>query len=512
MNSSLTRREYLKLISLLPLVITDIPAKFTAINHSQGRRKLPNIIILVFDALSAHNMSLYGYRRETTPNLSQFAERSYVFHNHYASGNFTTPGTASLLTGTYPWTHRAINLHGTIDDNLVDRNIFNLYRNIGYTRIGYSHNLLVTSLLTQFHKDIDRFKWTRELCLADDQFADRFFPDDFNVAFWSEWLMLRGGETQPASLFTSLLHRFYRYSTKRKLTSELGDMFPRGIPNLHNLFFILEDAIDWLVSQINSLPQPYLLYFHVMPPHEPYTTRKDFIDIFADGWIPDGKPVNEFSDGHSQDFLAKNRREYDEYLAYADSEFGRLHNFLEQNGGLENTVVVITSDHGEMFERGIRGHVTPALYQPVVRVPLVISSPYQSHRKDVYTPTNHVDILPTLLHLTGCKGPDWIEGDVLPTFQTEKDFSEREIYCVEAKSNAKLAPLNKATIALVKGNYKLIHYTGYGNGIPQFELFDINNDPEERTDLSKISTDIFEELKFRMQRKLELVNGTYLPE
>ncbi len=68
------------------------------------------MVVIVFDAFSAYNISLYGYQRETTPNIARWAERAVVYHNHNAGGNFTIPGTASLLTGTYPWTHRAFGL------------------------------------------------------------------------------------------------------------------------------------------------------------------------------------------------------------------------------------------------------------------------------------------------------------------------------------------------------------------------------------------------------------------
>ena len=64
---------------------------------------------------------------------------------------------------------------------------------------------------------------------------------------------------------------------------------------------------------------------------------------------------------------------------------------------LDDTYVIVTSDHGEMFERGIRGHVTPTLYEPVIRVPLLIAKPGQREREDVYAPTSCVDLLPTLL-------------------------------------------------------------------------------------------------------------------
>src|SRR5262245_3743808 len=74
----------------------------------------PNILIFVFDAMSARHLSLCGYPRRTTPNLEKFAERASVYHTHFSASNFTTSGTASMLTGLYPWTHRAINYRGMI--------------------------------------------------------------------------------------------------------------------------------------------------------------------------------------------------------------------------------------------------------------------------------------------------------------------------------------------------------------------------------------------------------------
>ena len=72
----------------------------------------PNIIVLVFDAWSADHMSMHGYPRLTMPNVEQFAKNAIVYHRHYSAGTFTVPGTASLLTGLYPWSHRAIAVGG----------------------------------------------------------------------------------------------------------------------------------------------------------------------------------------------------------------------------------------------------------------------------------------------------------------------------------------------------------------------------------------------------------------
>jgi len=63
----------------------------------------PNVLVIVFDTLSAAHTSVDGYPRRTTPHLERFAERATVYHRHHSAGNFANPGTASLLTGAYPW-------------------------------------------------------------------------------------------------------------------------------------------------------------------------------------------------------------------------------------------------------------------------------------------------------------------------------------------------------------------------------------------------------------------------
>jgi arylsulfatase A-like enzyme len=274
------------------------------------------------------------------------------------------------------------------------------------------------------------------------------------------------------------------------------------------MFYLLEDAVDWLMDQLLVLPQPYLVYYHLLPPHNPYNTRQEFIDIFQDGWNPEPKPESYFSEGVSNQRLNANRRLYDEYIPYADAEFGRLVDFLNRKGLLDNSLVVLTSDHGEMFERGILGHNTPTLYQPLIRVPLLISRPRQTEREDVYTNTSCVDVLPTLLRAAGQPIPGWCEGAVLPPF-SDKIEKDRDIYTVEAKSSPKFAPLNKATISLVKGDYKLIHYRGYGSGIPPYELYSLTNDPEERVDLYGSQKGVADEMTGILLQKLAQVNQPY---
>jgi arylsulfatase A-like enzyme len=464
-----------------------------------------NILIFVFDALSARHLSIFGYPRNTTPNLTRFADRATVYHSHYAGGNFTTSGTASLLTGVYPWTHRAIHLYGSALESFSERNIFSSYPNDGFT-YAYTHNLLAECLLQQFRSNIDLFKRTRELALDDPEYSDRLFASDYNVSLSSEQLILRGGETKPSSLFGSLLYRSLRLSQKRKIADIYGPQFPRGIPNLDDVYFILEDAINWLIRELPAARRPFLGYFHILPPHEPYYPRKDFIGKFEDDFKPVAKPPGLFSEGRSDEFINEKRVQYDENLAYADAEFGRLYDTMVQQGILDNAIVIVTSDHGELFERGIVGHVSPTLYDPLIHIPLLISVPGQTQRQDVYSHTSCVDLLPTLAKITGQPVPEWSEGEVLPGFTDEPIQNEAGVFAVEAKSSPKQGTLNKVTVALIKGKYKLIYYRGYSNA-PAPELFDLTNDPEELENLSSTKPSIAVDLQQEIEGRLRLTHS-----
>jgi arylsulfatase A-like enzyme len=505
MSSPITRRDFLKLASVLPLLSLRLPKLAAEASSNLQNPDQQNILIFVFDALSARHMPIFGYPRNTTPNLARFAERATVYHSHHSAGNFTTSGTASLMTGVYPWSHRAIHLYGSTLGSYSDGNIFSIYPQAGYT-YAYTHNLLAEFLLQQFQSNIDLFKRTRELAINDPEYSDRLFASDYNVSFSSEQLILRGGETKPSSLFGGLLYRFMRLSQKRKMAGDYETQFPRGIPNLDDVYFILEDAIDWLISELPTARKPSLGYFHVLPPHEPFYPRKDFIGKFQDGFKPVAKPPNLFSAGLTDEFLNEKRVGYDENLAYADAEFGRLYDAILQKKILDDTIVIVTADHGELFERGIVGHITPTLYEPLLHIPLMISVPGQTLRQDIYSHTSCVDLLPTLVKLTGQPAPEWVEGEILPGFRDEPVQNDRSVFAVEAKSSSKQGALKKLTVALIKENYKLIYYRGYPK-TPAPELFDLSKDPEELQDLAATKPSIAADLQQEIEGKLRLTNS-----
>lgn len=512
MEHKYSRRDFLKLMGILPLSIFEsrlLPSMpVVQIGKSQ------NVIIVVFDAFSAYNISLYGYQRETTPNLAKLAERAVVYHNHYAGGNFTTPGTASLLTGTLPWTHRAFAYNVPVDEAYVQKSIFSTFSN--YYRLSYTHNPWVTTFLKQFRGDLDEYVKRNRLFLKNDFVIPTLFEEDEDIASVS-WLraMRRMDDGYAYSLFLSLLYENYDQQLEAKF-ERLKRLYPRGMPGVTaDSYFLLETAIDWFSEKTHSMSQPFLSYLHFLPPHAPYNTHRDFVGYFRDdNWTPKPKPVDILSDvdDYSTQSAVKKRLHYDEFILYVDREFGRMLADLESSGLLENTWVVLTSDHGQMFERGVIGHKTPLLYEPVIRIPLLIFEPGRKTRLDVRTPTSAVDLLPTLLHVTGQQPVDWTEGVVLPPYGSAAPGEDRNVYVLEASKNKKYAPLSVATTALVKGGYKLTYYFGYDElgGEDRIELYDLEADPEEMHDLSLSKGETTDEMLHELKEKLVEVNKPYI--
>lgn len=504
--TKISRRSFLKLVgAAAPTILFPSIVSWADKNLKESAASKPNVIILLFDAMSARNLSVYGYPRPTAPNLERFAEHSNVYHSHYASGNYTIPGTASLLTGTYPWTNRAINHSGVIKRDLVGDNIFRAFGE-DYHRAAFPQSIWSNFIVSQFQADIDTLLSSGTFGKLDSLFSD-YFPNDKNMASRALDDFVFKMQDKPASMVLSPIQwsLFYRDSAR---LSQKG--YPRGLPHNVNypLYFSLEDLFGGLASLIPSLPAPFITYLHLFPPHAPYRASNRFDSKFIDGWWPNAKPVHRFSEGASESKLTSARRSYDEYIASLDWEFGKLLDAWEAAGVFENSYVIITSDHGEMFERGEKAHSTPLLYDPVIHIPLLISAPGQNSRRDIHTPTNAVDILPTLLPLAGKPIPTWSEGKQLPGLGGEEDF-ERSTFTMEAKRNSALAPLKKATIAMRKGNQKLIYYTGY-EAEDTFELYDLDADIEELRDLYPAQPSIAKKMRDELLESFLAANKPYI--
>ncbi len=513
MKSKLTRREFLKLATALPLapLAGSLPApKLAGTLQYQSH---PNVIILIFDALSAAHLSLYGYPRHTSPNLERLSRRATVYHNHHSAANFTTASTASLFTGTYPWTHRSFGLESGIIPSLIPHNVFRSLEGI-YRRVVFIENLLADSLVFQFTGDIDRHVKLNSFTVVGNTFYDALINRDSRSILESfDKFLFKGGDDQ-GSLFLGPVNSLGFAINNNIYSQKFTGLYPNGLPLLDpsNVFFLMGQVIDGLMGlldelQKQSVDQPFLAYIHLMPPHSPYTPTSRFLGEFNDHWTPPAKPKHRLVEKKPEDEVNRNRLAYDQFVANVDAEFGRLLDHLEKSGLLENSYLIVTSDHGELFERGFYGHGGPLLFEDVIRVPLIISSPGQSQPQEIHTLTSNIDLLPSLMKIASLPSPDWCEGEALPGLGGQATAG-RSILSIEGKRNQRYKPLSQATIALLQGQLKLIYYMGYPEYKYRFELYDLKEDPGEMHNLYPDHSSA-RQLKAELLEKLKIADDPY---
>lgn len=481
--SQFNRRDFLKMASLMSAGALVSGAYPSMASWSAPSRKAPNIIVFVMDALSARNMSLYGYVRNTTPNISRFAERSTVYHSHFSSGNYTSPGTASILTGTYPWTHRAINMRGTFVQSLVEKDLFAV-AGTEYNRVAFTQNMLADVFLRQSAGDIeehiplDSFSLNQHPSLK----SSWFLKDPLASYYAFDDSTLNRTNT------STFLFNFLNIASWKSLEaySEPSSEYPYGIPFDSFNFFDNQVVYDALAATLQNLARgskPFLTYFHLYSPHEPFSPRKKFVGQLVPDIPEPNKPFHPLSLNHiRRKGLMGLRQKYDEFISDVDDNFGRLIDSLEDSGILDNTFVFILSDHGELFERGEHGHLTPLMYDSVLHVPLLVHAPGQKDRREVFTPTSNTDILPTITKLLNKEVDPTVEGRLLPGFGGVEDL-DRSIFSIEAKLNPARSPLKNASISMIKGSKKMIYYFGYKDQNDIFELYDLHDDIDELDDL-----------------------------
>jgi arylsulfatase A-like enzyme len=509
--TKVSRRDFLKFAGTMfsGLLISEKLLEIEKINSPQ-----PNIIILLCDAFSARHLSLYGYPRLTTPNIDAFAERSYVFHQHYSGGNFTTTGTASMLTGMLPWKHRAINYGGLVRSEFVGSNPYTLL-GPDYYRLAFSQNPWPDRLMGQYYKDIDRFLLPSSFSLLAAASQARFLNNDHALASVAiEDFLL---PAQKYELTGSLLLGYINKSRNLNLATEISSArYPKGFPEIMDPGYLIpylnEEVYEGVLSELSALEakrSPYFAYFHLYSPHYPYRPRKDYRNMFEDGYHPQPKPIHPLSSALHESYTLSQRDLYDRHVAQVDAEFGRLISRLDEIGALDNSNLIFTSDHGELFERGFVGHGFQFMYEPVLRIPLIIRAPGQTQRNDIFTPTSNIDLLPTLLSIAGKEIPVDMDGQILPGFGGVIEKS-RPIISLVATENSAFVRLKKAVISMRKDAYKLIAYLGYNELDQSFELYDLENDPEELENLTNKEKNRLSQMKDELLGYLDEANRPFV--
>jgi arylsulfatase A-like enzyme len=459
-------------LASLPVFAWRYPSSATAADATRAPlagSSRPNIILLTIDALSASHMSLYGAARPTTPMLAQFAQGATTFDRAYASANFTTPGVASILTGTRPWTHRALQLPVWPRDVTRWDSLPALLSHSGY-RMGYvSTNAHAGAAALGFggYFQFSRTDRTRDLTVCTDRLA--------------------------------ALLRYVCAASEVPLIVEaerLGDRLRGGPGNGHyDPRLATRPALAWL-SKVDRT-RPVFLWVHLFPPHSPYAAPAPWLGRFDPSPNLRNTASTEPHWGYLQSAVADAEvrtleARYDESVAYVDHYAGE---FLDSALALlgENTIVVVTADHGESFAHGYGGHTGPGLYDEIIRVPLIIKLPGQRVARRSEALAEQVDIAPTLAAIAGLTPARAWEGrsllDACAATDPAPHQPERPVFSMNFEQNPRHAALTTGSVAVIDGRWKLVHYMGrlHYPLMPKLhdELYDLAADPAERTDVAQ---------------------------
>jgi arylsulfatase A-like enzyme len=466
----------------------------TALPVSTGAAR-PNIVLLTVDALSAPHMSLYGYSRPTTPALAQFAQGAVTFDRAYANANFTTPGVATIMTGTLPWTNRALQLPVWPLTYTRRTSLPAILARAGY-RTGYVSTNAIAGAAKQGLGPYFQFASTDRighvtLC------ADRL----------SKYLryVCAASELSPLQEMDDLAARFH------------------GPPqNLeHDPRLAIAPALQWLTSVDRS--RPVFLWVHLFPPHSPYAVPSPWLGRFDASEKDRTAATTQPYWGWIQSRLTEPQvgaleARYDEAITYTDSYAGPFLQQVLQILG-PNTAIVVSADHGESFAHGYGAHTGPGLYNEIIHVPLIVKLPGETAGSRCDTPVQQADIAPTLAALAGVAAPaDWEGQSVVGACadpQSGAAAPDRAIFSMNFEQNPRFAPLKTGSVAVIEGRWKLIHYMGalHYPYMPRLhdELYDVLADPGERTDLAARQPAVVRQLRGLIDAALARHGGRVKP-
>lgn len=420
-----------------------------------------NIILIAIDTLRADHLGCYGYTKGTSPNIDQFAKDSVVFENCFAVGIPTHPAYTTIMTGIHPLIHKIVCHAGKVDLSPTITMLSEYLNRYGYVTIA------VDNLATA--ERIARAGW----------FA-------------------RG-------------YRYY-FSTGGITVISQGVKINAEVVN-EAVFEALELALK------KDGDKGFFMFIHYWDPHAPYLPPRRYIEKFYEG---------DPSKGDVEDRLKKTLwgrhllsgwvgelarsgvkdksyidASYDAEIAYVDEKIGELLARIDELGLTDDTVVMLTADHGESLGEHEIYYDHHGLYEWDVKVPLIIRYPSRIPKGvRVKAMVSHMDITPTLLELAGIPIPKEVSGSNLLALLDGKWDGYPMLCMVENTRMTKRA--------LRTERWKLIETLRpdiYGRPAGYIELYDLEKDPKETENIADLNEDLALQLLGRMEKLYRFITG-----
>jgi arylsulfatase A-like enzyme len=430
-----------------------IAAAAIAAGGCSGAEKHPNVLLISIDMLRPDHLRAYGYGQDTSPNIDAMAREGVLFANHFASSSWTLPSHAALFTSLPDSLHGCTDTDKVLDDSavtLAERFLAAGYATAGFFSGPYLHPAFGLGQGFEHYED----------CASYAAKIDGRPP--------SEWAMDKGVMLESHQDVTN--ERVYGAVKK------------------------------WLDARPS---RPFFLFAHFFDVHFDFTPPPPYdkkFDPDYQGWV-DGKNFM-FSDDYEKNMPPRDFQHllalYDGEIAWTDSFIGRLRADLEKAGILDDTVIVITSDHGtEFFEHGDKGH-RKTLHDEVIRIPLVVRYPKKLPRgMKIEDLSRGIDVGPTVLELAGFPPPaDVLGTSLVPEIQNP---GTRVVGRVVSELNS--VGRNLRSVRTLK--WKLVDKIGAS----EHWYFDLQRDPAERIPMSDFDSELGKKAENGYQAEVDALNA-----
>ncbi len=419
--------------------------------------RTPNVLLIVLDTVRADRMSLYGYHRPTTPALEKLASRAVTFSQARSTAPWTLPSHASMMTGR--WRHElSAGMNQPLDDAFPT--LAEFLADHGYDTAGFVSNTTYAGAETGLARGFARY-------------------EDHHVS-------------ASGALWTTTVGR-------RFLCPLLAPQDRRsdGHPNDHlrkSAGRIRRDFLSW-IDRKTADDRPFFAFLNLFDAHNPYlppaefdtpfgaqTHSADDLRLFERWFILDKSNL-------TPDQVSLVSDAYDDCLAYLDSQIDGLLGGLALRDKLDDTLVIITADHGEHFgEHGLYGHAS-SLYDQELHVPLILLLPRSAHGGRAVTNTVSLRDLPaTVVDVLGLEDGAPFPGRSLarcwsnddPDSATDDSVVASVDRPVQTAPNQGRSPVFRGPMkAVARGNRVYIR-----NGDGREELYDVEADPDQTRDLA----------------------------
>lgn len=439
-----------------------------------------NVILISMDTVRADHLSLYGYERDTTPNLKKLSQEATLYSNAIATSNMTLPSHASIFTGLYSrshGTHHVFETQNPSDDN----------SGVSYE---WAHNMPLDDKFNTLAEILSEKGYRTMAVVANQGYLGHSYRLDQGFQHYDYRTPVpflgrfRGG-----------VHSFYLRQSIHTILSQFihssdYDMAFRSAYEINNEVFTLLDKI--------KKSERFFLFINYMDPHFPYTPPPPYDNLFpgkdetytSSQFVAMEKQVMKLE----RKITGKERRhivsQYDGGIAYVDFHIRELIKKLKKTELYENSIIIITSDHGEAFgERDFIQHEN-SVYQNEVHVPLLIRYPGAGQGKVVDKVVSGVDIMPTVLDILNYEIPGNLQGISL----LKPEHLDDRIVMSESFSSRKKLKWHKRFYnterAVFSGRMKLITST-----LKEQEFYDISTDPNETRNIYSKNADVAVDLE-----------------